>query len=154
MQKTITFISAIFLLQACTASSTKQSNTPNVTSNPSGAVVYANGLEIGKTPLQRNLYDEFPTGWQGTIYTAQGVLTMKMDDCKDFALKINDRILSEPIHADLECSEASSTEKSAPVAVPQEGTEARLRKLEALYKKGLITKEEYKKTRERILSEL
>lgn len=157
MHKTIIIICTLLLLQGCAGSSVKQQETPTVTSSPSGATVFANGLEIGKTPLKRNLFDDFPAGWQGAVYTAQGVLMMKMAGCKDYQLKINDRILSQPIHAELECNKVSATETSPPVAAPQKETketEARLKKLEALYQKGLVTKEEYKMTRERILNEL
>lgn len=151
---TTTIISAFLLLQGCAGSSIKQPKPANVTSIPSGATVYANNLELGKTPLKRNLYDDFPAGWQNSIYQAQGVLIVKKDGCKDFTLKINDAILRNPIHAELKCRKVSKTEIPAPVASSQNETEARLKKLDALLKKGLVTKEEYKKTRERILSEI
>ena len=158
-------ISAIVLMQGCSVSSVKQQKIPNVTSNPSGATVYANILELGKTPLRHNLYDAFPAGWKNSIYQAQGVLVVKKDGCKDFTLKVTDYILSKPVHAELECSDIASKPKiSAPVVAPgvetvapvtESGeTEKRLEKLEALYKKGVITKEEYKTTRERILNEI
>lgn len=154
----ITIFSTLLLLQGCAGTPIEQQKSPNVTSTPSGAVVYANNLEIGKTPLQRNLYDEFPAGWQGSTYTAQGVLMMKMEGCEDYALKINDRILSKPIHADLKCDTASAPKKSIAVETTQKKTESatekRLKEVEALFKKGIITEDEYQKTRERILSEL
>lgn len=155
---TIIIISTLFLLQGCAGSFTKQQKPADVTSTPSGASVYVNGLEVGKTPLHKNLYDEFPAGWKNSIYQAQGVLMVKMDGCKDYALKINDLILSKPIHAELKCSEISTTKQSTPAAATltatEGGIEKRLIKLEGLYKKGLITKDEYQKTRERILSEI
>ena len=163
--------SAIVLLQACSGSSIKQQKLPNVTSNPSAATVYANSLELGKTPLRHNLYEAFPAGWENMAYQAQGVLMVKMDGCKDFTLKVTDFILSKPIHAELECSGASKPKDSMPVVKsgvapgvkpatpvtkvnPRGRTEKRLEELEVLYKKGVITKEEYKTTRERILNEL
>lgn len=150
-----TFICAVLLLQGCAGAPSQQSKKPNVTSNPSGATVYANSLEIGLTPLQKNLFNEFPAGWKGGVYSARGVLVIKKTGCKDYTLKINDRILSEPIHADLECSEVSAITQSAPdTTMPQVDPEARLIKLESLYKKQLITEKEYKQTRERILNEL
>lgn len=132
---------------------------PSVTSTPSGAGVYVNGVEIGKTPLHANLYDEFPAGWKNSIYQAQGVLQVKMEGCQDFILKVSDSILSKPIHAELNCSKSSQPAILKAVAVPAKpkalsNTEKRLGELDALYKKGVITKEEYQKTRARILSEL
>lgn len=151
---TIIIISTLFLLQGCAGSLTKPQKPAAVTSTPSGAAVYVNGLEVGKTPLQKNLYDEFPAGWKNSIYQAQGVLMVKMAGCKNYALKISDLILSKPIHAKLECNEVSQSEKTTPVKLPRVNTEQRLKNVEALLKKGLITKEEHKTTRERILSEL
>ena len=147
-------ISAIVLLQGCSDLSVKQQKRPSVTSNPSGAIVYANILELGKTPLTHNLYDAFPGGWQNSIYQAQGILIIKMDGCKDYTLKISDLILSKPIHADLNCNLATKSEKATPVTNSHGQAEKRFEELEALYKKGVITKDEYKKTRERILNEL
>ena len=151
---TIMISSALFLLQGCAGFSAKQDKPASVTSTPSGATVFANILELGKTPLKHNLYDAFPGGWQNSIYQAQGVLIVKKEGCKDYTLKVGDLILSKPIHAELECSEVSKPVKMTPVNVPRSSTEQRLKDAEALFKKGLITKEEYQKTRERILSEL
>jgi hypothetical protein len=156
-------VSAIVLLQGCSGSSIKEQNQANVTSNPSGATVYANLLEIGKTPLRQNLYDVFPAGWQNATYQAQGVLSVKKDGCKDFTLKVSDYILSKPIHAELKCNSVTQSVKSSPEIkgvtpvtqnTPIGGTGKRLNELEALYKKGVITKDEYTTTRERILNEL
>jgi hypothetical protein len=164
-----TIVGAMVLLQGCSGSSVKQKNLANVTSNPSGATVYANILELGKTPLRHNLFDAFPAGWQNSVYQAQGILIVKKEGCDDFTLKVTDHILRNPIHAELKCSETSKTKESMPVvksgvtatvaptvtptATQRGGTEKRLVELEALYKKGVITKDEYKTTRERILNE-
>jgi hypothetical protein len=151
-------LSTIVLMQGCSGSSVKQPNLPNVTSNPSGATVYANILKLGETPLRHNLFDAFPAGWENSIYQAQGVLVVKKEGCDDFTLKVTDHILRNPIHAELKCSEVIKENKSIPVVTtvtpPPGGTEKRLIELDGLYKKGVITKEEYKSTRERILNEL
>ena len=100
------------------------------------------------------------------MYQAQGVLIVKMDGCEDYTLKVNDFILSKPVHAELECSEPGSSEVSTtavednatpvvmPVVAPASETEKRLEQLESIYDKGMITDEEYRATRERILNEL
>jgi len=156
---TIMIFSALVLLQGCADSSVKQDKPPSVTSNPSGADVFAGSLELGTTPLRADLYEAFPAGWQNSIYQAQGVLIVKRAGCKDYTLKVNDFILSKPIHADLKCSVVSKSENSPaavipPTALTQGSTEKRLKELEGLYKKGTVTKEEYQKTRARILNEL
>ena len=161
MNKAI-IICTLFLLQGCAGSLVESEKPASVTSSPSGATVFANILELGKTPLKHNLYDAFPGGWQNSIYQAQGVLVVKKDGCKDYTLKVSDFILSKPIHAELECNKVSTAEKPTPAVTTQaetrtdteSGTEKRLKKLEGLFKKGLITKDEYQRNRERILSEL
>ena len=158
-------LSVSILLYGCAASSAKQQKPANVTSNPSGAEVYADGKKLGVTPLRYKLYKAFPASWKDAMYQAHGVLTVKLDGCNDFTLEVNDYILSNPIHAELECNETvkslSTTtdtqdkDKSivAPTVKPVGDTEQRLKELEDLYNKGVITKDEYTGTRERILSE-
>jgi len=147
-------VCTILLLPGCSSVSELEQDQANVTSNPPGATVIANSLELGETPLHYNLYDAFPAGWENSTYQAQGVLTVKKDGCKDYTLKVNDYILRKPIHAELKCSAVNTSEKSTKIVTPPGETERRLEELEALYKKGVITKDEYKTTRERILSEL
>jgi len=158
-------IGVIILLQGCSASSAKNQQA-DVMSNPAGATVFANGQELGVTPLHYKLYKAFPASWKDAMYQAHGVLMLKLDGCEDYTLQVNDYILSNPIYAELDCSDLIKAEEStsavqekqtpmvAPVAAPHSGIEERLQKLEALYNKGVITKEEYNATRERILNEL
>lgn len=163
----LTIIGAVVLLQGCAGTPVTADKPADVTSNPSGAMVYADGVKLGETPLRHRLYDAFSASWKGMTYQAQGVLMVKLDGCEDYTLKVSDAILSQPIHAELECNGViepqkstatvmpqSSTEKSTAVVMPQSKTEKRLGELEALYKKGIITSEEYKENRKRILSEL
>lgn len=160
-------IGVVLILQGCSGVPAKQQQA-NVTSTPSGASVYANSVKLGVTPLFHNLYQAFPAGWSNWEYSAQGVLMVKKEGCEEFTLKINDLILSKPIHANLKCSKkraelkqvkpAVEREKQkpviAPVLKPASDIERRLRELEALHKKGVITQDEYKQTRQRILGEL
>jgi hypothetical protein len=100
------------------------------------------------------------------MYQAQGMLMVKMDGCEDFTLQVNDYVLSNPIHADLVCSDEITPEVETMVnqevkgpvdeaiASPQNEIENRLKELEDLYERGVITREEYRETRERILSEI
>ncbi len=155
-----------FLLQGCSGALVKQ-QAAAVTSSPSAASVYANGQKLGLTPLHHNLYKAFPAGWEDWEYSARGTLVVKKEGCQDFSLKINDLILSKPIHAELNCSQVVKDQAvmptavmekakpaAAPAAKPVSAIEKRLRELEALYKKGVITQQEYRETRKRILGEL
>ena len=159
-------ISAVIILQGCSGTAVKEEGPANVTSNPSGAEVYANGEKLGVTPLHYKLYKAFPAGWKNMMYQAQGVLMVKMDGCGDFTLQVNDYVLSNPIHADLVCSDEITPEVETTVnqevkspvgetiASPQSEIENRLNELEDLYGRGVITMEEYRETRERILNEI
>jgi len=158
MFKTTAMIfSAMILLHGCASSPVNKNKPADVTSNPSGASVYVNNLKVGETPLRHNLFDAFPAGWKNSMYQAQGVLTVKMDNCKDFILQVSDSVLRKPIHAELKCSKLIAKPKKSPVVVTPTlhgNLEKRLKKLEMLYKKKVITKEEYKMNRQRILNEL
>lgn len=159
-------IITVIMLQSCSGSAVKEERPADVTSNPSGAEVYANGDKLGVTPLHYKLYKVFPAAWKNWVYQAQGVLTVKMGGCEDFTLEVNDYVLSNPIHAELVCSEKMAPEVKSTVnqevkspvektvASPQSETENRLNELKDLYERGVITREEYSETRERILNEL
>ena len=159
-------ICIIVVLSGCYGSSVKQQAPADVTSNPSGAEVYANGQKLGVTPLHYKLYKAFPARWQDMTYQAQGVLTVKMNGCEDYILCVNDYVLSQPVHVDLVCDEdgkqqvTTSAEQEtdspviAPVNVPQMDIEKKLTELDALYEGGVITKKEYYEIRERILNKL
>ncbi len=151
MFKLVTLLSSAILLQSCATSSANKPDQAAVTSIPSGAIVYANELKLGVTPLQYKLYEAFPAGWTNTSYQAQGVLTLKKEGCEDFTLRVNDYLISKPIHADLKCNKNyNKTKQKASLSE----TKKRLEKVETLYKNKLISKEEHKATRERILNEL
>jgi hypothetical protein len=144
----------------------KQERPADVTSSPTGATVYANGEKLGITPLHYKLYKVFPAGWKDMMFQAQGVLVVKMNGCNDYILNVNDYILSKPVHVELECDNADkselkrSTQQDAGAAsqqrvvLPRNEVETRLKRLESLYEDGVITEDEYKATRKRILDEL
>jgi hypothetical protein len=93
----------------------------------------------------------------------------KQDGCKDHIIEVNDFILSQPIHAQLTCTEkAQSHQKSsvpsektnveknklAPEADTNASVEERLRKAKNLHEKGLIDDNDYQRLKMRILQEL
>jgi hypothetical protein len=167
LKQTGMILGAVLILQGCSGSSVKENRPANVTSTPSGASVYANGVKIGVTPLQQNLYKVFPAGWSNWEYSATGVLMVKKAGCEDYILRVNDYILSKPIHAELKCTKvveseevlpAASDEKkkalAAPVVKSGSAIENRLGELKDLYERGIITQDEYRETRKRILGDI
>ncbi len=163
---TVLMIGVTTLLQACSVSPARQQEAPSVTSTPSGAEVYANGKKLGVTPLYDTLHSAFPAGWKNMMFQAQGVLMVKLDGCEDYTLEVNDYVLSRPIHAELVCGERTGpgdsaqdsqepkTSEAATDAVTVNEVENRLKQLEDLFNRGIITESEYSTTRQRILNEL
>jgi hypothetical protein len=145
--------SIIFLLQGCNTASVKP-EVANVTSTPSAATVYADDLKLGTTPLHHDLYDAFPASWKNSEYQAQGTLILKKTGCDDFSIKVNDLLLSKPVHADLKCSATTSNEAADSTAPPESTITKRLNEAESLFKQGVITEDEYNATRKRILNEI
>lgn len=143
-----------------------------ITSQPSGATVYATGAEIGRTPLQINPGDVFSAGFardeQGLVYRYKGTLSLKRPGCEIYVLAVNDAVLAGDIHAVLDCKPGAAhgpapsagppraLSPAAPVLAPNEAgpIEQRLRRARRLYEMGLITEGEYRKVRDRILGEL
>ena len=161
--RSIVFLSMLVFLQACGSNSVKESR-PNVTSSPPGASIYANGLKLGVTPLKVDLFKVFPTSWSGWQLSATGVLAFRKAGCEEYTIKVNDAIISKPVHAKLKCDKHYVAPAAVPVHKPavmmkakkkkMTKIEKRLSELERLYKKGVITQDEYKATRKRILNEL
>lgn len=129
----------------------------NVTSDPQGATVLASGKELGRTPLFLPA-GTFPTKMVNLIYRPVGTLTLKRPGCRTHDIEVNEKVLSKDIHVALECGPAYAVEEpprpAAPPAATGGSTARRLRELNKLRDEGLITEEEYRSVRKRILDEL
>ncbi|HQU15847.1 MAG: hypothetical protein B7Z66_03240 [Chromatiales bacterium 21-64-14] len=147
-----------------------------ISSEPSGATILANGEEIGVTPLAIVPDKVFPPGvdWQNLEYRAMGVLTVRKVGCKPYSVHVNDAVLSKNVAVHLDCSPVAQNQTPVPAApavvavpaapgqsspaaentVPAESVADRLRRVDALYRQGLITKKEYQAVRQRILNQL
>lgn len=148
-----------------------------IDSEPQGAVVKADGKQVGTTPLQVNPDQVFPPRWYGTTYKVMGKLDLERDGCEGYSQEVNDLVLSKDIKATLRCAPgvkavpkaASQTpaavmpapmpSATAPMPAPAAaavngGIEQRLQQLKTLHDKGLITDQDYNEQRQRILSEL
>jgi hypothetical protein len=164
--KWLGLLAAATLLSGCAgtgSSSGSQSGQIRITSEPAGAIAYADGTELGATPLAIVPGNHFRSGIVGLSYRYVGKLSIKKAGCDTWTTDVNDAILSKDIHAKLKCD--PNYQPPAPAAAsPSPGTPAgaatgdqsieRLERIEALHKKGLISDEEYKQLRARIIDKL
>jgi hypothetical protein len=147
-----------------------------IDSEPHGANVYVADKPIGVTPLAVVLDDVFPMRWTGrtkkdeegfAFYRRLAKLTIKKDGCEPYSAQVTGQELTKDINITLKCDpnykpETPAATTTAPVAVPAapaaaslpSNVEQRLQNLEGLKQKGLITEEEYRVQRQRILGEL
>lgn len=134
-----------------------------ITSDPSGATVYAAGNKMGTTPLVLPP-ETFPTRLKGLIYQADGTLTLKKEGCRPYSHEVDDTYLNEDVQVRLDCGpEYTNTAPAAVNPAPTGETkksgdidpvEHRLQRLEKLYNKGVISDEEYREARKRIIEAL
>ena len=162
-----------------------------IESDPQHATVYAEGTEIGLTPLvirpDEVFQARFTMGDSDTggivAFRYVGMLAIKKDGCKSYATQVDDNILAQDIHVKLECDPTYSADKALPpppeqapvnrdlqsdrltsdrapaskdvqMTEPAGDAEERLLRIESLYKKGLLSEEEYQTLRQRVLDTL
>jgi hypothetical protein len=139
----------------------------NVRSDPSGANVLADGKLIGTTPMQMRADRVFPARRKGLDWHREGTLTLERTGCAPKTLEVDNELLKRSLNVDLECRPDAPAIVNAPTAtsasrsaatrssVPTSGSTAeRLEELERLRKKDLITDQEYRAIRKRILDQL
>ena len=120
------------------------------------------GKSIGVTPLNISPRDVFPNIYPKEKESLYGRVILKKAGCTDFTRTISTEISSAGLNAKLVCGDVNPP-SSMPVSSPavsgdvphsSETVESRLEKIRDLLGKGLITGEEAKKARERILNDL
>jgi hypothetical protein len=136
-----------------------------VTSNPPGALVYADDRLLGVTPLLIPPHS-FPTRMKGLVYQADGTLKIEKEGCLPYQQVVDDAFLNQAIQVKLECGSEDLSDKAAVVTRDDAGEtfrsdsgtidplERRLRRLDRLHDKGLVTDQEHREIRRRILREL
>lgn len=127
-----------------------------IESDPGGAEVYVMGEKLGVTPFQISRKDVFPNLYPREKESLYGRVTLKKAGCADFTRTISTEISSNGLQAKLACANPNPASPAAPVEVQRnsESVEQRLDRIRELLGKGLITDEEAKKARERILGDL
>jgi len=139
----------------------KQGRIITVTSTPAGATVRANGDKLGETPLKVDIDKSFPRRWvpaedYGIVYRVSGKLTVEKPGCADYTVPVSPTAPAEDLDVTLVCTEERPAPSAAetPKPVIPETMEQRLKKLDKLYRDGVISSDEYKQHRDRILGEL
>lgn len=159
---------AAALLSGCAgmeSSNTQQSGRIKIISEPAGAMAYADGRELGTTPLEIVPGNDFRSGFVGTSYRYNGKLMIKKAGCETWLTEVDDAILAKDVHARLKCDpdfkpsstsapSAGSTSDSMLKSPTGDQTIERMERIESLHKKGLISDDEYKQLRTRIIEKL
>jgi len=160
---------SLTLLPACSMNpfrsehtdSGKQGRIITVSSSPSGATIRANGKKLGETPLKVNIDKSFPSTWvraedYGIVYRVSGTLTIEKTGCDEYTVPVSHTAPADDINVALVCTEEKPTPSPAETAKPviSENMEQRLKKLDKLYRDGVISTDEYNQHRNRILDEL
>lgn len=127
-----------------------------IESDPSGAAVYVMGENIGATPLMISQKDVFPTIYPSKKQSLYGKVTIKKAGCADLTKTVNGNIVVNGLHAKLDCGNNNPALSATARVTPQisETIEQRLGKIKDLLSKGLISEDEAKQARARILNEL
>ncbi len=142
-----------------------------INSNPQGAQVFISGKEIGTTPVPVVLDQVFPMHWTSRVASDVGpgfafyrrleTVTIKKDGCDPYSSDYTGDALLHDINVKLKCDPnykpappATASPGPAAPAPSSETVEQRLQQLEDLKKKGLITDDEYRTQRKRILNQL
>lgn len=154
-------ISALLTAASCVACTGLPQARERITieSDPSGARVFVSGKDIGATPLPVVVDAVFPKRWTARINDAEEgfayyrrleLLEIKKDGCEPYANQVTGAALANDIKVALKCD----PNYMPPAAATGETVEQRLQKLEQLKSKGLISEDEYRQQRQRILDQL
>lgn len=131
-------------------------NPIQIESDPTGAAVYVMGEKVGVTPLQIRKRDVFPNIYPREKESEYGRVTLRKEGCSDFTRTVSAEISNRGLRAQLVCGDIKPASPRTSEDAPRisESAEQRLNKIKDLLNKGLITEEEAKKARERILNDL
>lgn len=126
-----------------------------VSSDPSDAAIYAMGEKIGLTPMKLQSSALFPEIYDTGKQSLYGKVLIKKEGCADFMHSVNQKSLSDGPNAKLDCGNNTPMQKynTTPPKLPKEA-EQRLEYIKELLDGGLITEEEAKIVRARIIDTL
>jgi hypothetical protein len=131
-------------------------NPIKVESVPTGAEVYVMGEKVGVTPLEINRKEVFPNTYPRDKESVYGRIIIKKEGCSDFTRTVSAEISNAGLHARLDCGDLYPAPPGASSGASRNNqtVEQRLENIKDLLNKGLITEEEAKKARERVINDL
>ncbi len=131
-------------------------NNLKIESDPPGATVYVMGENLSVTPLKVSNTDIFPNIYPREKESLYGKVILKKAGCADITRAVNADMINSGLRAKLDCGDmdpaSSKVSRNAPLV--SETVEQRLDKIKDRLNKGLISEEEAKKARERIINDL
>ena len=158
IMKPIVFVSAFSTCLAFLSGCAWVKSNPDmitVESDPPGATVYAMGKNLGVTPLDIRQRDVFPPTYSPDQEPLYGLIVIRHAGCKDYTRHADVDAYRKGIKAQLDCGEPKPAEASrASQKDETPSIEKRLQLLKELLDKGLITEDEAKASRRRILEGL
>lgn len=123
----------------------------HVTSEPPGAEVYVMGEKAGVTPLNVNQSAVFPPRFPAEKQSLYGNIELRKAGCKNSIQRVSTGLVTKGVHVRLECDETAGAGKAESTGA---SIESRLRRVQELRDKGLITDQEAREIRQRILNGL
>ncbi|MCU7934195.1 MAG: PEGA domain-containing protein [Candidatus Thiodiazotropha sp. (ex Dulcina madagascariensis)] len=142
------------LLHACTGIGAVSGNMPlKVESVPSGATVTIMDKNLGETPLRITQQQIYPAAYDPAQQQRYGEILIKKKGCRDYRKRISYRDFNQGLTVELDCGDAE-TDAKANGHQRDRTIKQRLIRLDNLKRDGLISEEEYRQARERILEAL
>ena len=153
------------MLPACATHHAGPIDRITIDSEPQGAQVLVAEKPVGVTPLAVVLDDVFPMHWTARtakdtegfgFYRRLDTLTIKKEGCEPYTAQVYSVDLAHDIKINLKCDPNYKPPLATKPATPAtaDSLEQRLQQLESLKQKGLITNDEYRVQRQRILGEI
>lgn len=133
------------------------SGSTHVESVPSGAEVFVMGQRVGVTPLELEDARAFPMRYPPEQRALYGRVVLRKEGCREYVVPLSVEASNHGIVAQLDCGGSSAAAGGPPVAAPAESSaplDERLRSIDTLAEQGLISTEERRRTRARVLEEV
>jgi hypothetical protein len=127
-----------------------------VDSVPDGADVFVMGERLGATPLDLDDARAFPLRYPAEQRALYGKVVLRHEGCREYVAPLSVDAANHGIVAELDCDEPGAAGVSAPSAAPageRPSLTERLRGIDELEGQGLISADERRLTRARVLDE-